>query len=223
VASRPSGCQRGRQWHGGAARCPEKIGFVSQYLWRAQYSQWSTDIPPRSSVKLLATPANRTRVYCRYWWCYRRGIKMYEAIGFLLTIVLSPPHVFLQPINSRSLVKKDSGAFFCEEGPRSRLSGRTAALRFLVQPCDEDDDDYCFALFVVMEHRWNKTDRGKPKYSEEKPVPVPLCPPQIPHGPTGDRNLACQVKVWRLTAWAMARPLWRLLPFWSSHFSFCTF
>jgi hypothetical protein len=31
-----------------------------------------------------------------------------------------------------------------------------------------------------MEHRWNETDRGKPKYWGEKPVPVPLCPPQIP-------------------------------------------
>jgi hypothetical protein len=28
--------------------------------------------------------------------------------------------------------------FFCE-GPRSRCYGRTAALRFIVQPCDEDD------------------------------------------------------------------------------------
>jgi hypothetical protein len=27
------------------------------------------------------------------------------------------------------------------EGPRSRRYGRTAALRLLVQPCDEDDDD----------------------------------------------------------------------------------
>jgi hypothetical protein len=27
-----------------------------------------------------------------------------------------------------------------------------------------------FSLFQVMEHRWNETDRGKPKYSEEKPV-----------------------------------------------------
>jgi hypothetical protein len=27
------------------------------------------------------------------------------------------------------------------EGPRSRSYGRTAALRLLVQPCDEDDDD----------------------------------------------------------------------------------
>jgi hypothetical protein len=24
-----------------------------------------------------------------------------------------------------------------------------------------------------MEHRWNETDRGKPKYSGENPVPVP--------------------------------------------------
>jgi hypothetical protein len=41
-------------------------------------------------------------------------------------------------------------------------------------------------LFQVMEHRWNEIDRGKPKYSGEKPVPVPLCPPQIPHGQTRD-------------------------------------
>jgi hypothetical protein len=31
--------------------------------------------------------------------------------------------------------------FFSGEGPRSRRYGRTAALRLLVQPCDEDDDD----------------------------------------------------------------------------------
>jgi hypothetical protein len=45
-----------------------------------------------------------------------------------------------------------------------------------------------FVLFLVMEHQWNKTDRGKPKNSGEKPVPVPLCPPQIPHGLTRDRT-----------------------------------
>jgi hypothetical protein len=31
--------------------------------------------------------------------------------------------------------------FFSGEGPRSRRYGRTAALRLLVQSCDEDDDD----------------------------------------------------------------------------------
>ena len=30
--------------------------------------------------------------------------------------------------------------FFCGEGPRSRSYGRTAALRLIVQPCDEDEE-----------------------------------------------------------------------------------
>jgi hypothetical protein len=30
-------------------------------------------------------------------------------------------------------------SFFSGEGPRSRRYGRTAALRLIVQPCDEDD------------------------------------------------------------------------------------
>ena len=29
--------------------------------------------------------------------------------------------------------------FFCGEGPRSRCYGHTAALRLIVQPCDEDE------------------------------------------------------------------------------------
>jgi hypothetical protein len=44
-----------------------------------------------------------------------------------------------------------------------------------------------------MEHRWNEIDRGKPKYLGEKPVPVPLCPPQIPHGLTRDGTRASGV------------------------------
>jgi hypothetical protein len=40
--------------------------------------------------------------------------------------------------------------FFSGEGSRSRRYGRTAALRLLVQPCDEDDDDEdnFFVLFT---------------------------------------------------------------------------
>jgi hypothetical protein len=40
-------------------------------------------------------------------------------------------------------------AFFCSEGPRSRCYGRTAALRLIVQPCDEDEekDDQFFFIF----------------------------------------------------------------------------
>jgi hypothetical protein len=47
--------------------------------------------------------------------------------------------------------------------------------------------------------------QGKPKYSE-KTCPVPLCPPQTPHGLTPARTRASAVKGQRLTAWAMARP-----------------
>jgi hypothetical protein len=55
-----------------------------------------------------------------------------------------------------------------------------------------------FSFFLVMEHRWNETDR-------EKPVPVSLCPPQIPHGLTRDRTRSFAVRGRRLTAWAMTR------------------
>jgi hypothetical protein len=50
-----------------------------------------------------------------------------------------------------------------------------------------------FVLFLVMEHQWNKIDRGKLKNSGEKLVPVPLCPLQIPHGLTRDRTRASAV------------------------------
>jgi hypothetical protein len=51
---------------------------------------------------------------------------------------------------------------------------------------------------------WNW--QGKTEVLGEKPVPVPLCPPQIPHRLTRDRTRAFAVGGRRLTAWAMARP-----------------
>jgi hypothetical protein len=48
--------------------------------------------------------------------------------------------------------------------------------------------------------------QGKPKNSEKKPVPVPLCPPQFPHWLTRARTRAFAVRGRRLTTWAMARP-----------------
>jgi hypothetical protein len=50
-------------------------------------------------------------------------------------------------------------------------------------------------------------DRGKPKNSEKKkPIPVSLCPPQIPHGLTRAQTRAFAVGGRRLTTWTMARP-----------------
>jgi hypothetical protein len=99
--------------------------------------------------------------------------------------------------------------FFCGEGPRSRCYGCTAALRLLVQPCDEDERWSVFLFLQGMEHRWNEIDRGKPKYSG-KTCPSATFPPQIPHGLTRNRARASAVGSRRLTAWVMARPVYRL-------------
>jgi hypothetical protein len=45
-----------------------------------------------------------------------------------------------------------------------------------------------------MEHRWNEIDTEKTEVLGQKPVPVPLCPPKIPHGLTQNRT-----PVWGVT------------------------
>jgi hypothetical protein len=61
-------------------------------------------------------------------------------------------------------------AIFFEKGPAARCYGRTAALRLIVRPCDEDEekDQFFFSFFRVTEQLWNEIDRGKPKYSGGK-------------------------------------------------------
>jgi hypothetical protein len=59
-----------------------------------------------------------------------------------------------------------------------------------------------FPFFLVMEHRWNETDRGKPKYSEEI---LSQCHFVHYKWLTRDRTRASAVRGRWLTAWAMAR------------------
>jgi hypothetical protein len=56
-------------------------------------------------------------------------------------------------------------------------------------------------IYEYEEPRWNDTDRDTEELFWEKPVPVPLCPPQIPRGLTR----ASAVRGRRITTWAMAR------------------
>jgi hypothetical protein len=58
-----------------------------------------------------------------------------------------------------------------------------------------------------MEWNW----QGKPEVIGEKPAPVRLYPPQIPHGLIRDGTLSSAVGGRWLTAWAMARPKWGLV------------
>jgi hypothetical protein len=102
-------------------------------------------------------------------------------------------------------------AFFFTEEPRNRCHGRTAALMgycatlwgrwwrslvFFVYPCNG----------APMEWNW----QGKTEVLGEKLVPVPLCPPQIPHGPIRNRTWVSAVSGRRITARAMARPIFDL-------------
>jgi hypothetical protein len=59
----------------------------------------------------------------------------------------------------------------------------------------------------LWSNSWNEDWQGKPKYSEKKTAPMPLCPPQMPHDFSWDRTRTAAVGSQRLTAWAMARPL----------------
>jgi hypothetical protein len=57
------------------------------------------------------------------------------------------------------------------------------------------------------ERRWNDIDRRKPNNSEKNAVPMPIFPAQIPQGLNWARTRASAVRDWRLTTWAMVRPL----------------
>ena len=64
---------------------------------------------------------------------------------------------------NRSRLRQSAGSshikFFFGEGPCSRSYGRTAALRLIVQPCDEDEEKDDQFFFVVPSNgapvEWN--------------------------------------------------------------------
>jgi hypothetical protein len=93
---------------------------------------------------------------------------------------------------------------FLLKGPAADATDAPQPWRLIVQPYEEyDEDDEVFSAFLfngaLVEWNW----QGKTEVLGEKPVPVTLCPPQIPHVPTNDRTRASAVRGRRLTAWAI--------------------
>jgi hypothetical protein len=84
-------------------------------------------------------------------------------------------------------------------GGGARLSA--LGTRATIWPVVPDSDG---KLRYVWSSRWNDW-QGKLKCSE-KPVSVPLCPPQIPHDVTWAGTRAASVTIHRLTALVIARP-----------------
>jgi hypothetical protein len=70
---------------------------------------------------------------------------------------------------------------------------------------------YLPRVIVKMENLVEWIGRGN-RSTRRKPAPEPLCPPQIPLDQTWARTRAAAVGSQRLTAWAMARPKFQLLP-----------
>jgi hypothetical protein len=65
---------------------------------------------------------------------------------------------------------------------------------------------FIFSFFRVMEHRWNKIDRGKPKYAGKNLPQCHFVHHKSHRGWPRNRTRSSAAKGRRLTAWAMARP-----------------
>jgi hypothetical protein len=89
------------------------------------------------------------------------------------------------------------------KGPAADATGEPQPWGFLCNPVMNTMIIFCpfISNGAPVERNW----QGKTEVIGEKPVPAPLCPPQIPYGPTRHRTRASAVGGRRLTAWAMAR------------------
>jgi hypothetical protein len=92
--------------------------------------------------------------------------------------------------------------FFVVKGPAAGATDASQPLGLLCKPLMK------MIIFFVLpcngaSVEWNW--QVKTEVLGEKPVPVPLCPPQIPYGLTRNGSRASAVRGRRLTAWAMAR------------------
>ena len=76
--------------------------------------------------------------------------------------------------------------YFFVKGPAANATDAPQTWGLLCNPVTK-------MIFLVFPCNWAPVEwhwQGKTKIPGENPVPVPLCPPQIPHGMTQDRTRA---------------------------------
>jgi hypothetical protein len=136
----------------------------------------------------------------------------FQCIGVWISAEVSRIYVcgctvssYLRKIRLAPAFAARNSCVFFVKGPAAEATDAPHPWGLLCNPVKKMIKNFLFSFFLVMGHRWNEIDRGKPKYSGEKLVPVPLYPPQIPHGLTRDRTRASAVRGRRLTAWAMKK------------------
>jgi hypothetical protein len=139
----------------------------------------------------------------KYLWIKDVYIWIFLRMNIGKTVTMRNPDTNVRIKVSGTLVKevdKFIYLFLCIVTKGKTMSLWTAASnRPIVQPPND--------TWVNMEQRWNDID-GKTEELGGKPVPVLLCPSQIPHGLPWVRTLASTVRSRWLTAWAMAWPIY---------------
>jgi hypothetical protein len=89
---------------------------------------------------------------------FKRSKSQLYALLLMQLLNSQASTISVNPPSSEEIYKS---FFFWGERPCSRSYGRTAALRLIVQPCDEDEekDNQFFSFFQGMEHWCNEIDK----------------------------------------------------------------
>jgi hypothetical protein len=148
--------------------------------------------------------------WMRGWKGHRGGLDMVEKRKTLAPT--GNPTLVVQPVARHctywgiTALRWESGIcsiiIIIVSGVRLSPLGTAATTGLLYQP-QMIDDVYCGEIGGIKIGRGNRSTR-------RKPAPAPLYPPQIPHDQTRARTRAASVGNQRLTAWAMARPVYVL-------------
>jgi hypothetical protein len=123
-----------------------------------------------------------------WWWRWYVPPKRLSIFNRLRGVIFQTTELFIRTVVD-NLLNSLSGGWSPPLG--------TGATDWPIVPATGDYDGELGGM---------KIGRGN-RSTRRKPVPAPLCPPQIPLDKTRDRTRAAAVWNQRLTAWAMARPL----------------